>query len=146
MSLNMGGDDITEFLHVLLQRISFPYKELDLARSYDWNVVEDLKARLCTLAEVRIYEVQIQTKAEYNCSPRVTSLSTCMTSSSVDRASQPRNTVSEHMTKLSLLQWCANMCCLTEPRRSSTEWPNTTVSLRTSCNRIRPETRRYAPH
>lgn len=48
----MGGDDITEFLHVLLQRISFPYKELDLARSYDWSVVEDLKARLCTLAEV----------------------------------------------------------------------------------------------
>lgn len=54
MSLNMGGDDITEFLHVLLQRISFPYKGLDLARSYDWNVVEDLKARLCTLAEVRV--------------------------------------------------------------------------------------------
>ena len=53
----MGGDDITEFLHVLLQRISFPYRELDLARSYDWNVVEDLKARLCTLAEVRTHSL-----------------------------------------------------------------------------------------
>jgi actin-related protein 8 len=50
--LNMGGDDITEFLYVLLQKINFPYRELDLARAYDWNVMEDLKARLCTLAEV----------------------------------------------------------------------------------------------
>lgn len=48
----MGGDDITEFLYVLLDRICFPYRGLDLSRSYDWNVMEDLKARLCTLAEV----------------------------------------------------------------------------------------------
>lgn len=53
MSLNMGGDDISEFLHVLLQKINFPYRDLVLARSYDWNVMEDLKSRLCTLAEVR---------------------------------------------------------------------------------------------
>lgn len=53
MFLNMGGDAITEFLYVLLQKINFPYRDLDLARSYDWNVMEDLKARLCTLAEVR---------------------------------------------------------------------------------------------
>lgn len=53
MSLNMGGDDITEFLYILLDRISFPYRDIDLARWYDWNVMEDLKARLCTLAEVR---------------------------------------------------------------------------------------------
>ncbi|KAI0923712.1 hypothetical protein AcV5_009185 [Taiwanofungus camphoratus] len=51
MSLNMGGDDITEFLYVLLEKISFPYKDADLARWYDWNVMEDLKARLCTLLE-----------------------------------------------------------------------------------------------
>lgn len=51
MTLNMGGDDITEFLFVLLGRINFPYKNLDLSRSYDWNVLEDLKSRLCTLAE-----------------------------------------------------------------------------------------------
>ncbi|TFY69107.1 hypothetical protein EVJ58_g619 [Rhodofomes roseus] len=51
MLLNMGGDDITEFLHILLKRINFPYKELDLVRSYDWRVIEDLKSRLCTLAE-----------------------------------------------------------------------------------------------
>ncbi|KAH7913839.1 hypothetical protein BJ138DRAFT_1124029 [Hygrophoropsis aurantiaca] len=51
MSLNMGGDDITEFLYILLGRISFPYREMNLIRGYDWNVMEDLKARLCTLAE-----------------------------------------------------------------------------------------------
>ena len=52
IALNMGGNDITEFLYVLLQKISFPYRDIDLARSYDWNVMEDLKTRLCTLAEV----------------------------------------------------------------------------------------------
>lgn len=57
----MGGNDITEFLYVLLQKINFPYRDMNLARSYDWNVMEDLKARLCTLAEVsnralRIYQ------------------------------------------------------------------------------------------
>ncbi|KAF5387332.1 hypothetical protein D9757_005799 [Collybiopsis confluens] len=54
MSLNLGGDDITEFLYVLLDRISFPYKDIDLARSYDWKVMEDLKVRLCTLLEVDV--------------------------------------------------------------------------------------------
>lgn len=53
MCLSMGGDDITEFLYVLLERINFPYRDINLARWYDWNVMEDLKARLCTLAEVR---------------------------------------------------------------------------------------------
>lgn len=52
MVLSMGGNDITEFLYVLLEKIGFPYRDIDLARSYDWNVMEDLKARLCTLAEV----------------------------------------------------------------------------------------------
>ncbi|KAF9482571.1 actin-related protein [Pholiota conissans] len=51
MTLNMGGDDITEFLYVLLNRIKFPYREIDLNNTYDWNVMEDLKSRLCTLAD-----------------------------------------------------------------------------------------------
>jgi actin-related protein 8 len=50
----MGGDYITEFLYVLLDRICFPYRDIDLARSYDWSVMEDLKSRLCTLTEVRL--------------------------------------------------------------------------------------------
>ncbi|KAG5647468.1 hypothetical protein DXG03_009399 [Asterophora parasitica] len=54
MSLSIGGDDITEFLHVLLQRINFPYRDIDLTQSYDWNVMEDLKRRLCTLTEADV--------------------------------------------------------------------------------------------
>lgn len=53
MRLGVGGDDITEFLYVLLRRINLPYREMDLVRSYDWNVMEDLKAQICTLTEVR---------------------------------------------------------------------------------------------
>ncbi|KAF8906229.1 actin-related protein [Gymnopilus junonius] len=51
MTLSMGGDDITEFLYVLLERIKFPYREINLNQSYDWQVMEDLKSRLCTLAD-----------------------------------------------------------------------------------------------
>jgi actin-related protein 8 len=51
----MGGDDITEFFYILLRRIGFPYNEINLTRSYDWNVMEDLKNRLCTLAEVDFF-------------------------------------------------------------------------------------------
>jgi actin-related protein 8 len=59
MSLSIGGNDVTEFFNVLLERIKFPYRELDLNRSYDWNIMEDLKIRLCTLADVscRLYLV-----------------------------------------------------------------------------------------
>ncbi|KAI9440349.1 hypothetical protein H4582DRAFT_1936346 [Lactarius indigo] len=52
--LNMGGDYITEFLYVLLDRICFPYRDINLARSYDWIVMEDLKSRLCTLTEENV--------------------------------------------------------------------------------------------
>ncbi|KAI0316750.1 actin-related protein [Amylostereum chailletii] len=51
MYLNMGGDHVTEFLYTLLQKINIPYRDINLARSYDWMVMEDLKARLCTLSE-----------------------------------------------------------------------------------------------
>ncbi|KAK7056412.1 Actin-like protein arp8 [Paramarasmius palmivorus] len=54
MTLNMGGDDITELFYVLLNRIGFPYRELNLARSYDWNVIDTLKCSLCTLSEVDV--------------------------------------------------------------------------------------------
>ncbi|KII85873.1 hypothetical protein PLICRDRAFT_700670 [Plicaturopsis crispa FD-325 SS-3] len=51
LALNIGGDDITEFLYVLLERINFPYRDCNLARWYDWNLMQDLKAKMCTLAE-----------------------------------------------------------------------------------------------
>lgn len=52
MTLSTAGDDVTELLAVLLERISFPYKELDLARHHDWALMEDIKCRLVTLNEV----------------------------------------------------------------------------------------------
>ncbi|PPQ63810.1 hypothetical protein CVT24_009805 [Panaeolus cyanescens] len=55
MTLNMGGEDVTEFLYVLLERIKFPYREIDLNKFYDWAMLEDLKARICTLAEASIF-------------------------------------------------------------------------------------------
>ncbi|KAF8637628.1 hypothetical protein AX17_002697 [Amanita inopinata Kibby_2008] len=54
IALNIGGDDVTEFLYVLLQRIGFPYRDINLAQSYDWKIMEDLKARLCTLTETDV--------------------------------------------------------------------------------------------
>jgi hypothetical protein len=72
----MGGDDITEFLYVMLDRIRFPYRDINLARSYDWNVMEDLKARICTLAEVCTNFPNSCRESEIHY--RVTWLSTCM--------------------------------------------------------------------
>ncbi|TFK51830.1 actin-related protein [Heliocybe sulcata] len=54
ISLNIGGNDVTEFLYVLLNRINFPYREINLMRWYDWEVLEDLKKRLCTLSEADV--------------------------------------------------------------------------------------------
>ncbi|KAF8587912.1 actin-like ATPase domain-containing protein [Ramaria rubella] len=54
ISLNMGGDDITGFLLALLERIHFPYRDADLSRSYDWNLIESLKSKICTLLEVDV--------------------------------------------------------------------------------------------
>ena len=52
MVLDFGGDDVTSFLFTLLSRINFPYKEADLAKWYDWIVLEDLKERIVVLSEV----------------------------------------------------------------------------------------------
>lgn len=55
MCLNVGGDDITEYLFALLQHMKFPYREADLSRAYDWKLLEDLKCKICTLAEVFLF-------------------------------------------------------------------------------------------
>lgn len=52
--LNYGGNDVTTALCHLLERAAFPYKELDLARPQDWILMDDLKAKICTLEEVGI--------------------------------------------------------------------------------------------
>ncbi|WVR05120.1 hypothetical protein IAU60_002132 [Kwoniella sp. DSM 27419] len=51
MRLDYGGDDITSALVTILQRSNFPYRELDLARSQDWIMMDNLKNKICTLEE-----------------------------------------------------------------------------------------------
>lgn len=53
MSLDLGGDDITELLYQLLARIDFPYREANLNRTYDRVLYEFLKENICVLSEVR---------------------------------------------------------------------------------------------
>lgn len=54
MQLLLGGNDVTEFLHVLLQRISFPYADANLGRMHDWIMLDELKKNMCSLNEVYI--------------------------------------------------------------------------------------------
>ncbi|KAK1924798.1 hypothetical protein DB88DRAFT_504858 [Papiliotrema laurentii] len=51
MSLAYGGDDITTSLAAILSRSAFPYRELDLAKSQDWLMMDNLKIKICTLEE-----------------------------------------------------------------------------------------------
>ncbi|KAF8523616.1 hypothetical protein JB92DRAFT_3081847 [Gautieria morchelliformis] len=54
ISLNMGGDDITGYLLALLEHVRFPYRDANLSHSYDWSLIENLKAKICTLAEADV--------------------------------------------------------------------------------------------
>lgn len=51
--LNYGGDDITTVLCEMLTRSAFPYRDLDLGRSQEWKMMDNLKIKICTLEEVR---------------------------------------------------------------------------------------------
>ncbi|KAL7422269.1 Actin-like protein arp8 [Cryptotrichosporon argae] len=51
MTLAYGGDDVTSALVTLLQRCSFPYRDLDLARAQEWLMMDNLKIKICTLEE-----------------------------------------------------------------------------------------------
>lgn len=46
-----GGDDLTVLLAEILRLHNFPYAECDLARQLDFELMDDLKIRLCTLDE-----------------------------------------------------------------------------------------------
>jgi actin-related protein 8 len=59
MSLNYGGDDISELYLCLLERINLPYRDADLSRTHDWHMMEDLKFRSASLAEVNTHFVGI---------------------------------------------------------------------------------------
>jgi len=47
-----GGDDCTRLLSTLLKGIAFPYADCNLARLYDFTLVESLKQNVCSLIEV----------------------------------------------------------------------------------------------
>ncbi|KAI1313897.1 actin-like protein arp8 [Mortierella claussenii] len=49
--LKYGGDDITRCFTALVKRTGFPYEELDLAQTYDWRLMEELKEKWCTMNE-----------------------------------------------------------------------------------------------
>lgn len=98
MLLDYGGDDITEFLHDTLEEISFPYKGIELNRLYDLHVMDDLKARLCTLSEVQSSEIARHALSDKH--PRQTLQPGCTTFSSGRQRSPRRNIYSRHMTRL----------------------------------------------
>jgi actin-related protein 8 len=51
INLKYGGDDITEYWTRLLLRSSFPWAEVDLAKSVDRRALQFAKERGCTLFE-----------------------------------------------------------------------------------------------
>ena len=50
--LNYGTDDVTTFYTELLKRISLPYKELDMSRRTDREMMDDLRIRTCIMLDV----------------------------------------------------------------------------------------------
>ncbi|KAK4696827.1 actin-related protein 8, partial [Phenoliferia sp. Uapishka_3] len=64
MVLDFAGDDITEFLHTLLIRTNFPYREADLTRWHDFTLLEELKERMVVLSEgdvgLNIYDFYVR--------------------------------------------------------------------------------------
>jgi hypothetical protein len=105
MVLNMGGDDVTEFLHLLLERIQFPYRDVNLTRWYDWNMMEAIKANLSTLAEVGAGYVALKPMLIMPCC-RVTLATIDMTSTCIVLTGLSQSIYSEHTMKSYWLPWC----------------------------------------
>lgn len=55
ITLKSGGDEVTRLLHWMLKSIHFPYRDCDIRRHTDWDVVNTLKERICHLQEVCIH-------------------------------------------------------------------------------------------
>ena len=58
MTLDYGGEDISELYLRMLERIDFPYRGANLGKTYDWTMMEDLKQKSASLAEVRDIAVE----------------------------------------------------------------------------------------
>ncbi|KAJ1975657.1 actin-like protein arp8 [Dimargaris verticillata] len=64
VSVKYGGDDITRAFTELLRRRHFPYAEVDLNRTYDWQLMDGLKEKYCSLNEsdvtVQVYDFVVR--------------------------------------------------------------------------------------
>ncbi|KAI9270798.1 hypothetical protein BDA99DRAFT_433986 [Phascolomyces articulosus] len=54
MTIAIGGDDITKTFASFLLANRFPYTDINLARSYDWRLAQELKEKWCTMNEADI--------------------------------------------------------------------------------------------
>ena len=52
MLMRYGGDDIVETFMHLLETVEFPYKDCNLAREWDWELVQWLMEQCCSANEV----------------------------------------------------------------------------------------------
>ncbi|KAJ2336065.1 actin-like protein arp8, partial [Coemansia sp. RSA 2681] len=70
VSVMYGGDDITRFLHSLFMRSSFPYHEASLSRKYDWNMLNELREKYCTMnlsdVNIRLHNFFVRQPQETN--------------------------------------------------------------------------------
>ncbi|KAJ9104346.1 hypothetical protein QFC19_003988 [Naganishia cerealis] len=64
--LHFGRDDVTSFYADLLRRVSFPYHELNLNRRLDWQMMDELTTRTCTLLDhlvaFNVWKLQVRHK------------------------------------------------------------------------------------
>ncbi|CUA74631.1 putative actin-related protein 8 [Schizosaccharomyces pombe 972h-] [Rhizoctonia solani] len=54
ITLDLGGDDITEYLYYLLKEINFPLKNCQLQEPTTWNIMTKLKKSMCSLSETDV--------------------------------------------------------------------------------------------
>ncbi|CAE6454300.1 unnamed protein product [Rhizoctonia solani] len=54
ITLDLGGDDITEYLYYLLKEINFPLKNCQLQEATTWNIMTKLKKSMCSLSETDV--------------------------------------------------------------------------------------------
>ncbi|CAE6409631.1 unnamed protein product [Rhizoctonia solani] len=54
ITLDLGGDDITEYLYYLLKGINFPHKDCQLNQASDWTTMTRLKKQMCSLSETDV--------------------------------------------------------------------------------------------
>ncbi|KAG8691727.1 actin-like protein arp8 [Ceratobasidium sp. 423] len=64
ITLDLGGDDISEYLYYLLKEINVLHKGCQLSQSADWTLITRLKKQMCSLSEndvaLNLYDFSVQ--------------------------------------------------------------------------------------